>query len=955
MSAPPRLTTGAFIGRRRELELLTHTLGQAPALVLIDGEAGVGKTRLISELLTSEGLPPAFIGSCHQQRDPFPLLPLLEALRQARGHLRPEFFTPVSGAIRPYLPDLDDLLPRRPDALDDPAAERHQVFCAVRELLASIGDVVLVIEDLHWAEHGTLELLHFLAVAPLPRLRLVLTFRADEVPPDSLLFGLARRMPPGSLQIRLSLQPLDASHVREMIDTLLGTSVSDEFALLIHEKTGGLPFTVEEMLRLLEERRDLIRLKGRYVRRALDELSVPEGVRESVRERVSRFSAGAQQALKALAVVNADAPAEAARRLAGMTTSAWAAALDELFSSGLLQQPVPTHFVFRHDLARRAVYDALKPMERVEFHRQAVGVFKAMGDASAAVLLHHCREAGMVDDWVTYAKLCAGQALQLFDEEYAVDLMVEALSLPELSNELRVELAAQLALAMQNSGPRPGALSALERTLATSSEIADEAAVALLRYQFAVALHIHGKTADARAQLDRCVHDARLPPGLAARARSHLGVPLDTDTPVEEHLALTEGALHLASQLPTDQAVRVRASCAASLAAIAHPLGRDGIAELLSGADQIGRRWAGRALGNLAEAAMYGGNVAWGADALEAGTEALHSADTGAEKLALQLRSIRALLDYLCGNWSGLAARAALVRDNSSSTSVDLLLCRFVAAMLGVAQRDGDAPVLELTAVVEQTMDMGYVPLAAQASAEMALRRLAYGDAEAAIAASDVAMASIRRKSAWMWAVEIVPVRVHALRALGRAEEARQLTNDLVVGLAAHDCPAGAAALAECTGVVAFLDGRANEFGDGLATASQVWLALSRPLQAIRVDERFAGLLPEGAGSLALLERCADVYQELGASTDAARIRRRLRRDATESWHDNSPGEPGAPGLSAREAQVTQLVAQRMSNKEIASQLFLSPRTVEHHVERAMRKLGVNSRAELGSGGHRED
>jgi predicted ATPase len=189
---PPRL-----VDRDTETATLAATLARPGALVLVEGEAGVGKSRLVREFLASAAASPhkALIADCPPVRQPFTLGPVIDALRQATPGVRDLSLTPLAGTLRPLFPEWADGLPPSPDALDDATAARHRLFRALAELLDRLRVTVLVLEDAHWADEVTLEFLLFLAAGQRQRLGLVITYRPDDVP--ALLRRLSSRLPAG--------------------------------------------------------------------------------------------------------------------------------------------------------------------------------------------------------------------------------------------------------------------------------------------------------------------------------------------------------------------------------------------------------------------------------------------------------------------------------------------------------------------------------------------------------------------------------------------------------------------------------------------------------------------------------------------------------------------------------------------------------------------------------------
>lgn len=155
----------AFVGRHREQTLLFDAIRHPPAVVVVEGDAGMGKSRLVHEatkILKSDGWR-VLTGFCHPLREPLPYGPVIDALGKVGPWLPDADLPPTAGALAPLLPDLAGLLPPAPSTPDDPGAARHQLIQAVRSVLAALGRTVLVVEDLHWVDDATRELLLLLA------------------------------------------------------------------------------------------------------------------------------------------------------------------------------------------------------------------------------------------------------------------------------------------------------------------------------------------------------------------------------------------------------------------------------------------------------------------------------------------------------------------------------------------------------------------------------------------------------------------------------------------------------------------------------------------------------------------------------------------------------------------------------------------------------------------------
>ncbi|MFC7714526.1 AAA family ATPase [Nonomuraea recticatena] len=292
------------------------TVTRPPAVVVVEGEAGIGKTRLVTEMAVHPELAGRLLltGACRRIREPFPLGPVVEALRGTGAALATAALSPVAGALRGLLPELTAVLPPALEPLDDRAAERHRLFRGLADVLDALGPAVLIVEDLHWADDQTIEFLgYLLAVAPAS-VSLVLTYRGEEA--TAGIREVTGRPADSVVREHLVLEPLDAEQTRALAASILQEEgITTEFGTHLYTLSSGLPLALQELLALLRSRGALIRLRGgRWARRALEELDVPPGVRDSVRERVARLPEEARAVAEAAAVLQVPVAVPALRR-----------------------------------------------------------------------------------------------------------------------------------------------------------------------------------------------------------------------------------------------------------------------------------------------------------------------------------------------------------------------------------------------------------------------------------------------------------------------------------------------------------------------------------------------------------------------------------------------------------------------------------------------------------------
>lgn len=260
------ISSPRYVGQGRELAALGAALAAPPAVVLIEGEAGIGKSRLVQEFLASpagsKGLR-GLVAVCPPFREPYTLAPIVDAVRQAVPGVRGLRLSGLAGALRPLFPEWVDDLPAAPEPLEDATAARHRLFRAVLEVSGRLGVAVLVVEDVHWADEATLEFLLFLVSRRPQPVSVVVTYRPEDVPAGSLLLRLSSRVQAGVTRRRVVLEPLDATETAELVSSMLaGEHVSAEFAAFLHERTDGVPLVVEESVRLMHDRADLVRRDG---------------------------------------------------------------------------------------------------------------------------------------------------------------------------------------------------------------------------------------------------------------------------------------------------------------------------------------------------------------------------------------------------------------------------------------------------------------------------------------------------------------------------------------------------------------------------------------------------------------------------------------------------------------------------------------------------------------------
>jgi DNA-binding NarL/FixJ family response regulator len=947
------------------LARVADALVHPPALVLVEGEAGIGKSRLVREALatlsTASGAFEPLVAVCPPFREPLTLGPIVDAARQRTSDVSGLGLSALAGTLRPLFPEWAHALPPAPDPLADPGAARHRLIRALAELLDRLGVSVLVVEDVHWADEATMDFLLFLTSRRPQRISLLVTYRAEDLPPDSLLprlsaSGAASGSASGSGGglARVALGGLEPPQVALLVSSMLDDErVSPAFAGLLHSRTEGVPLALEESVRLLHDRSDLIRRDGEWIRRTLDEIDVPPSIRDAVTERVGRLGSNAQQLLLAVAVLVDPETEDVLTQVSGLTAASTAVALREAALSGLVAEDRSGRIGFRHVLAARAVYDRAAGADRRAAHSRAAAALKSMWPAPVARLAYHCRAAQETALWCRYAEQAADLALATGDHPTAVGLLHELLT----SGGLPAGDVARIAQKM----PVLTFTGYLRRVdvIGTLRMVLDDPRLSRgergrIRGQLGRMLMHVGEYAAGTEEIQRAIPDLAESPVEAARALSTLGGPVGTLWPASEHRRWL------------DRAARVAESAASAMPqAERQILLIDRITALLDLAEESGWELAAafpaldesapqEAL-NLARLSLNTGNAAmhWGRYR-DARRRLAIAADVARRHRYQRLRDMTLVtllhLDWFTGAWDGLAERLRnWVRlDDEPLMQLD---SRLVLGLLGAAVGDDPAAEESVRAVRDESTRRGIADMSMESTGALARLRLAAGDVEEALALTDEAVRVVAGKELWLWGTETVPVRVAALTAAGRGGEAEELAAAFAGGLGDRPIPSARAALATCRALLAGGRGDHAEAADAWEAAAAAWQELPRPYYALLArDQKAHNLLKAGDTGTALSQwaEAAQGLAALGAKQDADRIALALSRHGGRRPGVRKLGRRGyGDQLSPREQEVVELLLSGLTNREIAVALSRSPKTVAAQLNSAMRKHGVTTRTAL--------
>jgi class 3 adenylate cyclase/tetratricopeptide (TPR) repeat protein len=499
---PPPLAshdTLRLIGRVAERESLERAWKEsvvgAHRVVLVAGEPGVGKTRLVAEIARmahAEGSTVLF-GRCDEELG-VPYQPFVEAIASYAGACAPDVLRDqvgeLGGDLTRLVPGLAARLPGLPDPLRaDPETERFRLFEGVSAFVANVAassPVVLVLDDIHWAAKPTLLLLrHLVRQRAATRLLVLATYRDTDLGrghPLSEILGDLRREPDVE---RVALHGLSEHDVIELVSTAAGHELDAagvEFARAVHAETEGNPFFVGQVLRHLVETGAVFVEDGRWVVSRVDRVGIPEGIREVVGKRLSQLGPETNEILSVAAVIGREFGSQLVAEASGADHDTVLDALEDA-EAGRLIVAVSGHVdrrTFSHALVRSTLYEEIPTTRRLRVHRRVgEALERRHGGTERFVeeLAHHFRESaalGEVDKALHWTRVAARAAHERLAYEEAAEQYERGLAVldPDRADHavdactMRIELAREARAAGNLAAAREVALDAADRARA---------------------------------------------------------------------------------------------------------------------------------------------------------------------------------------------------------------------------------------------------------------------------------------------------------------------------------------------------------------------------------------------------------------------------------------------------------------------------------------------------------
>jgi DNA-binding NarL/FixJ family response regulator len=957
------LLTGRFVGRADELASLEHRLGEldrgCPGAVELAGEPGIGKTCLLRELAARAGARGHLVlsGAASEFEHDLPFSVFVDALDEYVAGLEPGRLATLDGAVQAELahvfPSLSALAGGQPVS---PQHERYRSHRAVRELLKRLAapvPLVLMLDDVHWADSASVELLGALLRRPPAAAVLVAVALRPCQLPERLSAALGRAHRAAALT-RVELGALTPVEAR----ALLGETVGAAEATVICEESGGNPFYLEQLARSLERAGTVPPTSET----SLTGIGVPPAVAAALSEELALLSEDTRLVLEGAAVAGDPFEPELAAAAAATSEASAMDAVDELLQVDLISPTaVPRRFRLRHPLVRRAVYEAAPVGWRLGAHERCAEALAAHG-AAAAARAHHIERSARVGDLAAVAVLreAGEQAVRLAPASAARWFGAALRLLPETApGEERVTLLLARAGALTATGQFAGGHSALLEGLA----LVPAESIALRTTLTTACARVEHRLGRYERAHGRLVSElSGLPEPASAQA-----VDLLIELALNEFYRSQYGSMFhwaqravSAAEMLADPPLRAAALAMPALACAMTGAGgparscRTGAASVVDSLSdsELSRRLDAATW--LAAAELYLDRYAE-ADAHATRALALARA-TGQGELFLVLYQILGRAWYVRGKLdqatelldgaieaARLSGQTQALAGNLFNRSVVALAAGDLGTAMITAQESAD---------LARDLDQGFV--SAWAAVRLAGVLLETGEPGNAIGlllshAGGEQQALIPGG----WRAYCLELLTRCWLALGHSRQAGRAAACAQATAAAVQLPLAAAWADRATAAVALSAGDPAHAAERALASAAAADKVGAPIEAA-LSRIAAGRALARAGqaerAVTELQRAATQLDACGALRYRDQAERELGKLGHRIHRRTRPGKPGAAGiesLTERELQIAWLVADRKTNPQIAAELFLSQKTIETHLRNIFHKINVTSRVGL--------
>ena len=984
-----------LVGRRSEIQTLTRALDAAergmPSTVFLAGEGGIGKTRLADAISTEAGRRgwTTAVGRAYPVESGVPyalfsdaLLPTLKALDTAALSLLSRGGEAELARLFPALGLRADSR-GRDEASADFKARLLWNFAQFLGRFSAKNPLLIVLENLQWADASSLELLHFTA-RQLGKHRLLLLCSYNDSQRDAnVALGNTERSLVGlGAATTLHLQPLTRAEIDELLVAVFDAdpTVTREFGTLLYERARGNPFFTEEMVKSLVDSGRLRRDEGRWTGWNVSDIDLPRTVRDAIVARLARLRPDARTIADLAAVLGSRASYAVLAAVSELPEATLVDALDELRRERVLVEGETgdgIHYDFTHPTLQATLYAELGRAKTRLMHGRIAVALERLYDASAdahadELAFHFSRGASSETNPKTarYLGAAGRAALAKYATREAAAYLTSALDIVDRVGTLEngeggvgnvAALVADLARAKQRNGEYDAARELWSRALGYAYAADDHARVATIERRVGLASFWAGSRDDAFAHYaagiaaaERAGDEASAAKLRIAKAAAslELGRADDARRELDEALAIAERSGDHGMLARVHRAL-MQVNLFVGRAAEARTHGERAIAHATA-TNERAVEWSAR----------------WGIAVLAGLTGKAAELDLhihAAERIAEELRSpvlvawtSEVSIEYASGigDWEAglsLADRTIpIARAVGPRTLLPRLLVWTGLMHLGRGELDKARSLFEeswsLSRAGDTTRATIDVHTVVPAHTGMAAYALATGDRARAIELGEAGVAIADRFGIVTWSVHrLIPIIIEAALYIQDFERAERYGERLRRDSTRMGHVLGMAWATASDALVARLRDR------DLARAAELLHAAADQLDAIpfvfdaaRIRRNLAQLLKElgdRTGAMRELRRAHDVFARIGAEAELNAAREQLRELGARP-----PARvivEGAGSLTGREREIARLVAARKSNKEIGRALGISARTVSTHLSNVFEKLGVASRGEL--------